>query len=64
VEDGAGRVGPVVEVGPQTFGNGEDELADWDVGEDVVHHVGGGRGLPTADPGRGNLRPSGLFRHG
>ena len=44
VQHGGGGLGPVVEVGPQTLGNGEDELADRDVGEDVVHHVGGGLG--------------------
>jgi hypothetical protein len=44
VKHGAGGPGPVMEVGPQTLGNREHELADRDVGEDVVHHVGGGLG--------------------
>jgi hypothetical protein len=39
VKDGAGGPGPVVEVGPQTLGNGEDELAHRHVGNDVVHQV-------------------------
>ena len=44
VEDGCGGLGPVVEERPQPLGNGEHELADRDVGEDVVHHMGGGLG--------------------
>ena len=44
LEDGAGGPGPVVEEGPQSFGDGEDELAHRDVGEDVVHQVGRGVG--------------------
>ena len=40
MEDGAGGPGPVVEVWPQTLGNGEHELAHRYVGNDVVHQVG------------------------
>ena len=40
MQHGGGGLGPVVEVGPQTLGNGEHKLADRDVGEDVVHQVG------------------------
>ncbi len=44
VEDGAGGLGPVVEEGPEAFGDREDELANRYVGEDVVHQVSGGLG--------------------
>lgn len=40
VEDVAGGPGPVVEEGFQAFGNGEHELADRHVREDVVHQMG------------------------
>jgi hypothetical protein len=39
VEDGAGGPGPMMEEGPETFGHGEDPLADRHVGNDVVHQV-------------------------
>jgi len=41
VEDGGGGPGAVVKEGPQTFGNRQHELAHRDVGEDMVHHMGG-----------------------
>ena len=40
VEDGAGGPGPVMEVRPQTFWNGEHELAHGHVGNDMIHQVG------------------------
>jgi len=39
VEDGAGGPGSVMEEGPETFGHGEDPLADGQVGNDMVHQV-------------------------
>lgn len=39
MEDGAGGAGSVMEEGPETFGHGEDELADGHMGNDVVHQV-------------------------
>jgi hypothetical protein len=63
VKHGAAGPGPVVEVRPQTLGNGENPLADWHVGNDVVHQVGrcsshalgtaGGTG-PSALAGKGH----------
>jgi hypothetical protein len=44
VEDGAGGPGPMMEEGPETFGHGEDPLADGHVGNDVVHQVSRGLG--------------------
>jgi hypothetical protein len=44
MQDGAGGPGPVVEEGSEAFGHGEHELADRDVGEDVVRQVGRGLG--------------------
>ena len=40
MKDGAGDPGPVMEVRPQTLGNGENELAHRHMGNDVVHQVG------------------------
>jgi len=40
VQHGAGGPGPVVEEGPKAFGDGEDELTNRHVGEDVIHQVG------------------------
>lgn len=40
MKDGAGGTGTVVEEGPQPLGNGEDELAQGHVGEDMIHEVG------------------------
>ncbi len=56
-EDGARGQGPVVEEGPQAFGDGEDELAHRDVGEDVVHQVGGGLSH-AAGSARGTAPPT------
>ena len=39
VKDGAGGPGSVMEEGPETFGHGEDPLADGHVGNHVVHQV-------------------------
>ena len=44
VKAGAAGAGPVTEEGPETFGHGEDPLADGHVGKDVVHQVGCGLG--------------------
>ena len=44
VQHGGSGPGPVVKEGPQTFGNRQHELAHRDVGEDMVHHMGGGLG--------------------
>jgi hypothetical protein len=44
VQDRCGGPGPVVEVRPQTFWNGEDELAHGHVGNDMIHQVGCGLG--------------------
>ncbi len=44
VQDRCGGPGSVVEVRPQTFWNGEDELAHGHVGNDVIHQVGRGLG--------------------
>jgi len=52
VQHGGSGPGPVVEVGPQTLGNREHKLSHWDVGEDMVHHMGGGLGH-AAGPARG-----------
>jgi len=41
MKDSAGGTRPVVEVWPQTLGNGEHELAHREVGNDVVYQVGG-----------------------
>jgi hypothetical protein len=60
VKDGAGGPGPVVEVRPQTLGNGEDELAHGYVGDDVVHQVG--RRLGHALRSARGTRASGLAR--
>ena len=51
VQHGGGGPGPVVEVGSQTLGEGEHKLSHRDVGEDVVHHMGGGLGH-VAGPAR------------
>ena len=39
MKDGAGGPGSVVEEGPEAFGDGEDELAQRHMGNDVVHQV-------------------------
>mgnify|MGYP006283822453 CR=1 FL=1 len=39
VKDGAGGPGPVVEKGPETFGNRKHDLAHRHVGNDMVHQV-------------------------
>lgn len=44
VEHRASGPGPVVEERPEALGDREDELADGDVGKDVVHQMGGGLG--------------------
>ena len=44
VQDRCGGPGPVVEVRPQAFWNGEDELAHGHVGNDMIHQVGCGLG--------------------
>ena len=40
MKNGAGGPGPVMKVGPETFGHGEDPLAHGYVGEDAVDQVG------------------------
>jgi hypothetical protein len=52
VEDGRGGPGPVIEEGPEALGDGEHELAHGDVGEEVVHEVGGGLGHALSITGR------------
>jgi len=47
----------VVKERPQALGDRKHELADRDVGEDVVHHVSGGFGH-VAGPARGTGTPS------
>jgi hypothetical protein len=44
VKDGAGGSGPVMEEGPEAFGDGQHPLAHRDVGKDVIHQVGSGLG--------------------
>jgi hypothetical protein len=44
VQHGRGGPGPVVQEGPQAFGDREHPLAHGHVREDVIHHVGGGLG--------------------
>ena len=39
VQDRCGGPGPVMEEGPEAFGNGEDDLADGYVGKNVIHQV-------------------------
>jgi hypothetical protein len=39
MKHGAGSSGPVMEVGAQALGNGQNPLADGHVGKDVVHQV-------------------------
>ena len=60
VKDGRGGLGPVVEEGPKAFGDGEDELADGHMGDDVVHQVSRRLGH-TLGPARGT-GASGLAR--
>lgn len=48
--NGAGGPGPLMEQGPETFGHGEDRLADGRVGKDVVHQACRGLG-PAPDFG-------------
>ena len=40
VEGGGGGPGSVVKEEPQALGHRQDELADRDMGEDLVHHMG------------------------
>jgi hypothetical protein len=44
VKDDAGGSGPVMEEGPEAFGDGQHPLAHRDVGKDVIHQVGSGLG--------------------
>ncbi len=57
MQHGTGGPGPEVEVGSQTLGEGEHKLSHRDVGEDVVHHMGGGLGH-GAGPARRTGTPS------
>jgi hypothetical protein len=57
VENGAGGPGPVVEVRPQTLGNGEHDLTDGHVGEDVIDQMGGCLGH-TLGSARGTAPPA------
>jgi hypothetical protein len=57
VQDGAGGPGPVVKEGPEALGDREYELADRDVGKDVVHQVGRGLGHALG-PARGTAPPA------
>ena len=44
MENGAGGPGPVMEEGPEAFGDREYELADRYMGDDMVYQVGRGLG--------------------
>jgi hypothetical protein len=57
VEDGGGGLGAVVEEGPQALGDRKHELADRDVGEDMVHHMGGRLGHVAGSAGGTEVAP-------
>jgi len=52
MKDGAGGPGPVMEEGPETFGDGKNPLADGQVGDDIVHQVSRGLGHALGVTGR------------
>jgi hypothetical protein len=52
VEDGPGGPGPMVEEGPQALRDREHELAHGQVGENVIHQVGGRLGHALGVAGR------------
>ncbi len=60
MQDGAGGPGPVMEEGPEAFGDGQDPLTDGYVGDDVVHQVSRRPGHPLGVTGGTNA--SGLAR--